>query len=435
MHDLYRKYLSEYIEEADKEKQSYLKLENTVITEKSNKDNVYKRNFYLKENLQDKYIAKPLSDIKNREKIIEFVSNFLDEHQDQLNTSGPVYTFTFSKKETSVLYEIFNLSDEILLQLWENLIKETYYGTISAFFNGWVKNAPHKLLLVGLLIESLQKNYSDVVECCEYIWGFAEYPILYAEYWRTGVKEDVMNYTIERLGNKFKIKVKNLNNLQQLLKYDAGSAIESFKERLIDGADNVYADFMQRMRNQINNTLKNISREYYRNSESNATMHQQQSEFDDGSKADQEGIGSNIHSFIDSTVEKISMGDIISPIVKVVSQASQVDKNNIINFLNMIFTNKNNKINKFVENIIISYFEKNPTATDIGGGDFVNFGLSLYKSLGISKNELYMELRNIMNYWMFDIINIRNMYQREPTIISYNRAIYNYMIFMINYYN
>jgi hypothetical protein len=39
-----------------------------------------------------------------------------------------------------------------------------------------------------------------------------------------------------------------------------------------------------------------------------------------------------------------------------------------------------------------------------------------------------------MNYWMNDIINIKEFYNRPATIISYTRAIFNYMVMMINFF-
>ena len=79
--------------------------------------------------------------------------------------------------------------------------------------------------------------------------------------------------------------------------------------------------------------------------------------------------------------------------------------------------------------IITIYFTKNPTDISLGGVEFVNFGLTLYRSIGTSKDEMYQDIKSILNYWMNNIINIRQTYNREATIISYTRAIFNYIAF------
>lgn len=445
MNELYRMFMQEYIEDAHYEMNKYLGKEDYSEwylfdedgedQEGNDKKEVYKINYFLREHLQTPYVSPVMAKKVNQDKLIEFTGKFMDDHSNQLSTSGPVYTFTFGEKETTFLYELFGVNAEMLLDLWKQTIDETYYGTISAFMNGWIQNAPHKLLMASMLIEAVQKGYEDMVTCCEYLWAFAEYPIIYREYWSTGVKEDVMNYTIEHLGNKFKIKVKKLNNLQALLKYDATSAVLSFNERLKDGADNVYADFMQRMRNQLKNTIKNIARAYYKNSDENATQHNKQSEFDDGTLTDQEGITTNTAQIVENTVNKFASGDINNSIVRVAADGSQVDKNNLAGYISQIKSTKNNKVSKFVEDVITAYFDKNPTETSIEAGSFVTWGFTLYRSIGTSKNPLYAEIRSILDYWMFHIIDIRSVYSREPTVINYTRAIFNYMILMINYYN
>lgn len=401
-----------------------------------NKEDVYKENYYLRDNLQIPYVSKELAKPKVRDEIIEFVGRFLDEHSYQLSTSGPVHTFTFSDKEVSVLYKLFNVNGEMLYSLYENMIEETYYGKISKFITGWVKHAPHKILLMAILTEAAQKGYDDIIECCEYMWIFTEYPIIYREYWKTGVKEEVMNYTIEHLGSKFKIIVHGLKNLQQLLKYDAHSAVSSFIEKIkSNGSDNLYIDLMYRMRNQINSTFRNLAREYYNNDENNSSQHNKDSKFDDGSLADQEGHTTNISQTVENTVSKFMINGINNAMAKITADRYQVDKNNLITFINQIWSSKNNKMNKLIEDIITSYFNKNPTNTSVGSSDFVNFGLLLYRSIGTSKDPIYQEIKSIMSYWMFDIIDIKQFYQREGTHIAYTRAIFDYVILMINYYN
>ena len=271
------------------------------------------------------------------------------------------------------------------------------------------------------------------MECCEYLWAFSEYPILYRDFWPTGVKEDVMDYTIEHLGTKFTIK--KVPNLQALLKYDAHASVANKYELLKSGVDNAYTDFMYRIRNQFNNRYKNISREYYANNEENASQHIKDSQFDDGKLVDQEGHTTNIAHVVDKTVSHFTTGDINKAMARVAADGSKVDKDNLIGYLNQIFSSKNNKLDKIVENIITIFFTKNPSETTVGTVSFMNFGLSLYRSIGTSKDPLYQEIKNILAYWIYDIINIKQSYSREGTWIAYTRAVFNYIVLMIHEYN
>lgn len=403
------------------------------ITEAGGKEGVYKENYFLKNNLQIPFVSNILDKPRIRESLFEFTGGFINDHEEQLSTAGPVKMFTFADKETSVLYDMFNINAEQLMNLYNKMVDETFYGNISAFLTGMVKNAPHKLLLVAVLIESLQKNYEETVECCEYLFAFSEYPLVFRKFWPYGVKEDLMAYTIEHLGSKYK--AKKMNNLLALLKYDSHSAVSHFTPALMKGVDNVYTDFIYRIRTQMKATFKNINREYKKNLENNATQHTNVSVFDDGSLADQEGHTTLIAQITDNTVNKFATGGINRSLANIAAENAQVDKDNLIGFIGQIMAIKSNKLNKFVENVVTAYLNKNPTDTSVGSSSFLTFGLALYRSIGTSKDPLYQELRIILNLWMFDIINIRQSYQREATVIAYTRAIFNYYIMMIMHYN
>lgn len=438
---IYDENIEEYYIEAVKEMEKVMNEKNdigdigyNIYTEaEETKQSPYKINYYLQNNLQIPYITSTLAKKRVQDAIIEFTGSFMDVHSKELSTSGPVYMIQFGDKEVQPIYDLFDITSDKCVELFDKMVEETYYGKITKFMSGWVYNAPHKLLLTAILIEALQKNYEDIVTCCEYLWAFSEYPIMYREFWKIGVKEDVMNYTIEHLSLKYKIT--KFNSIQELLKYDAHSAVANKSDLLKSGVDNAYMDFMYRMRNQIKNKFKNIANAYFDNIEKNASQHNKDSEFEDGSKVEQEGHATNISASVENTINKYNINGINNALLKIAADGSKVDKSTLESFMNQINNRKGNKMNKFIENIITIYFNKNPNATNIGSGQFLNFGLALYKSISTSKDPMYQEIRQILNLWLYDIINITESYQNKSTIISYTRAIFNYIILMIHYYN
>lgn len=434
---MYRDFMMDYMKEFRKDEYSLMNIEEEEETvelfNEEGKDPVFKENYYLKEHLQTPLITPVLKSQKSRDEIIDFTGRFIDKHAQQLSTSGPVYIFTFGEKEVKPLYELFNVDGDMLLKLYREMTNETYFGKISKVYDGFFEKAPHKLLLCAILIDAIQNGYDDIRTCDEYLWAFTEYPILYRKSWSTGVKEDVMNYTIEHLGNKFK--VKKMKNLQELLKYDANKSVENKLDQLRIGTDNVYCDITYRMRNQFKNTLQNIADAYYKNSKDNATQHNNTTVFDDGELADQEGHTSQVAQIIDRICEKFATKEINSAMLKIAADGTKVDKGNLNGFIVSIYADKNNQLNKFIENIVGAYFLKYPGNSEIIAGEFLSFGLALYRSIGTSKDPVLQETKKIINYWMDDVINIHEYYNREATCISYTRGIFNYFILMINYFS
>ena len=389
-----------------------------------------KDTYHFRDNIQIPCISQKLADKNTQEKIVYFTGNFIDSHSTQLYTSGPVHMFVFAEKETEFFYDLFSINAKQLLEISNNMFKDAYNGT--ALFH-IVREAPHKILIIAILVEAIQKNYEDVITCCKYLMAFADYPIMFKNFWKLGVQEDIMNYTIEHLPNKYK--VTKMNNLLELLNYDMNKVYNLCKMRLDTGVDYQYIDYIYRCRNQIKATFKKIASMYYKNHENNASQHTKSGHLDDGSLSDQEGHTSNMAASVENTFSKFLSTGVDARIVRIAAEGNQVDKDNLAGYINQIYSSKENRLYKFIENVITAYLSRNPTNTSLGSGEFLNFGLKLYKSIGTSKDSTYQEIRAILDLWMFNIINIKSYYQNQGTIINYTRAVFNYMIMMINHHN
>jgi hypothetical protein len=412
-------------------------MENAI--EENNSSNVFlealvkNKSYYLKENLIDKKIAPTLAVASNRDKIIDFIGKFIDDNSSKLLTSGPVYIFSFNEKETAFLYDLFGVTHKELIEMFDEMIKVAYQGE-SKFQT--LRSAIHKLFIAAMISESLNKNYTDIIECCEYLSVFAEYPLVFRKYWKIGaeVKADVMEYTIEHLPNRFSIKKQK--NLLGLLKYIAHSALDFHTEKLKTGVDHELIDFTVRIRNQLNSAFKNIANKYYDNYKKDATMHSQVDQMDDGKFVDNEGTMTDIAATSENLYNKFLINSVNLSIAGAVADAVNINKDNLVGYLNKIYANKKNKLNIFIENVVYLFkSDEKFSSNDVDSAEFINFGLALYRSLGTSKIEQHKLIKETLDYWMDDIIDIRQDYNREATIIYYRRGIFNYFIFMMKYYN
>lgn len=391
--------------------------------------------YYLRDHVQIPIVREKLKQQSVKNQIISWVGKFLDENATKLATTGPVYIIPFLDDKANFFYILFDTTrDEITTHM--NAMKGVAFTDPikdkDALIN--VKNSPHKILFTAILIEALQNNYEDIIECCRFLFAFTDYAIIYRSYWRFGVKEEVMNYTIENLpSNKFL--AKKLNNILELLKYQSNKALECYTKRLMTGADRYYIDFTGGVRTRINNTFRNIAHFYYDNNDNNLAQIVQKTHYDDGKLVEMEGQ----HQIISAAVEKSLNGfmtkEVEQKIVRVISQGGELDPGTLTTFLNQIINDKRNKLERFVESLITAFFQAKPIATTVNSAEFVNFGIGLYRSISTSKKELYMDLKNILNFWINDIIDIKKYFKGSTTISNYSRGIFNYIVLMINHYN
>ena len=112
-------YIEDYMREA------LMEMDKFFQEEGNDKEGVYKENYYIRDHLQTPYLSKPLKTPKVQQSIIEFTGKFMDDHSFQLSTSGPIHSFTFGSKEMAFFYDLFQVNEEILLNVWREMINET----------------------------------------------------------------------------------------------------------------------------------------------------------------------------------------------------------------------------------------------------------------------------------------------------------------------
>lgn len=406
---------------------------NRAFFEARDKAGVYKENFYLRDHLQLPIVAPKLKSKAVRDQIIAYTGQMLDERSSVLADPAPMKKFHYGEKDIEPLMKLFGVTKEQLWAMFQEVNKEAYYGRIPLDYVGWVKNAPWKLLFIAILIDALQNGYKEIVECIEWLYALNEYPIIFSNSWKTGVNPELMKYTIEHMSNQNTIK--KVGNVKNLLKYDMDVSLEAHKDRLILGADHDYMDAIARFRNQIKNKFVIIARAYYKNHGDDLTMHQQDSMFDDGNINPLEGLAATMTHYIDKAMRGFAPKNINVGIARGLAQSAHVDAGKLEEFLRIILDAEDNQLREFIECVITAYFSNNQSDTKLGGKKFITFGLTMYRSMGTSKQPLFLKLRQILDLWMFDILKIQDIFKtRKATIIGYTRAIFNYMIFMINSY-
>jgi hypothetical protein len=220
------------------------------------------------------------------------------------------------------------------------------------------------------------------------------------------------------------------------MRYDAKKAMTLWQKRLIENdEDKIYIGTVYRLHDSLRYTFRGILTAYNKNIAKNATQQSTGDIGDEGQLADQEGNVSIQSAIVDRTYDKFKLNPLYSHFVKTVSEANKVDKDNLTKYLNLIFTNKKPRLYEMINTIIMCYFMKYPSTNKIQEATFLSFGLSLYKLIASSKKPLYERIASILNYWIHDVIEIREYTTNEGTISNYRKAIYNYIIDMIIYYN
>ena len=388
-----------------------------------------KENYYFKENLIPLVLKAMTPD--NVNKVIEFTGDFINSHADQLFDAGPIKTFTFGDKETSFLYNMIDISKDQLLEMFNEMKKQVYDYDLNTEV---ITSAPHKILITAMLVWAIQNNNEDIVECCKLLIVLAEYPMIYRKYWPFGVREDIMNYTVEHLSSKNIIKKKN--NLLNYLQHHGEVPTKNHRDRLKTGMDHSYVDYINAIRSQMNAAFNKIKDAYTKNHEANATEKATKSKTEEGDLAEQNSLSSSIGNLAENTCNKIRTAGTNERIAKAIAENVDISKEKLVAYLNRIFSTKNNNLYGMVESIISLFLHSNPVDDKLGSGVFLTFGLALYRSIGTSKDPMKQKISKILVSWVDDILELRKEYpNRDATVIGYRSAIFKYIVFAIQHHN
>jgi len=393
-----------------------------------------KANYYFQENLMP-LIESALTP-KGVDSLIDFVSRFLDDHFDQLNTAGPVYNITFTDKDSAFFYQMIGKSKDEILEMFDEMVAQTYSGeNVNKVFRIYTTRViPHILIFIAMLIWGINHQDNDVVECCQYLVVFSIYPILFRRYWKYRVRPDLMDYTIERLSNKNIIK--KGDTVQDWLRHHGQTSVNNFRTRLVNPVpDGIYLDFALRVRSQINSALQVLSNAYYSNYAKDASQHITDSRYDDGNLVEQENQNAKAAYLAENIAIKMRSNQANQQFSNLVADAAKVSVDKMVNHINTILLHEESRLVKLIENILILFYKSKPLDDNLGSDVFLEFGLGLYKSISSSKDPLRKEITAIMDYWVHTILNLQQEYSTRPASVkAYRRALYNYMIYMIRYY-
>lgn len=423
--------MDRYLEYTSDLYQIYFEEDNNDIDDKGVNRNseIFKKELYP-------IIEDKMNDKETINKLSKFTNDFISKNIERLSATGPIGQITFSGNTISHLYQIFDITDQYVDEINSKVLANVYPNKRPD--QVMVNAGPLvKIFLISILIYGLKHKNQTIVSLITLLLSFAQYPITFNQFWKIGVKEDVMEYTIEHLSNQFAIR--KHGNVMAFIVSMTESSINTHKDRIITDKDYTYYDLAIRIKNSFYSAFVNIANAYYDNFENNKTSHSQADDFEDGSLADVEGDTNKINELTSDIFNKFSSNNIEDFLVSIAAKGNgpnmTVDKEKLKSFLITIKAYKQNRAKPFFESILYLYFNDSKLGQyGLHSEQFLHFGINLYKSISLSKDEHSKNIKSILDLWQ-NISGLNDYTNRPATIISYRRAIFMYFILCIQQYN
>lgn len=252
------------------------------------------------------------------------------------------------------------------------------------------------------------------------------YTLLYHKYLPYGAQENIMEYTINNLSNKFLIK--QTGSLLLTIQHTAMISHECHVKSIKEGTDKGLADYISSLMSRLNNFVKNIKNEYTINHQNKNYMNYDSDSYDEDNFHLADNSSYDIQNCADSAISKLTTYGADMKLVKLAANMNTVSENEIRNVINAISDHNIDEARRLFSLILQLYlFKDGNRVQDIHSKKFLYECIEIYKKSN-TNDKVILEIKDILDKWLKTYSLRYNKTNREATLSSFRRAIYMYFV-------
>ena len=370
-------------------------------------------------------VEKALDKKENTIMLKNAVSDYLDRNNEKLTTIGPVYQTVFSDMDKEKLYNAIELRPEKILEV----LRKSPYVKADKYI---LKNPFNTGIALAIRYYTM-KNNEEMVNACLIYMALAFYPSIFHKFFQFEPNEQIMNYTINNLSNKFK--VKQLGTIYAALIDTAQGAYKLHKPRLVKGTDKDIVGFILDVKTRLNSLMRKISVEFYKVHEKNLYLNTDYDSYEEDNYHESDSNSYAVERLTNAVVLKLVVDGPNMKIVNTAAKICQVSVSELRNYVNSIVINDNReKIKQIVESILFLYlFDSQNTVNDIRNNNkFLLYCLEMYKKSNTTDKNI-IKIKSILDEWLEDLGTYKKT-QRLATINNFRRALFLFFVITIQTY-
>ena len=361
---------------------------------------------------------------ENKKAFKDNIDKYLAYNADKYFTLGPGERPIFYTSDKEKFYEVVGLSaDEIT-----KVIKDSK----SIGSNWYIMNEPFNSANVLATRYFLLKKDKEYVDYAMWYLVVSMYPMIHHKYWKYGVNEACMNYTINNLSEKFKIK--QYGNLWNTFVGMLNPVYDFYKDKLPEGSDAIYIKYIQDVHTRINSLLKNISVEYYDNWENQRYLKLEKESYDEDNYYEADSNSQAIERITNKVVTHLVVNGPDMKLVELAAKTNQVSINEMRNYTqSMINEKQRDDIRDIVEAILFLYLFNDDgelhSVESINTNNFMIYCLQIYKRSNTSDKNI-IKIKSILDRWLKEL-GLMDKTSRVATVKNFRKALYTFFVMSI----
>lgn len=368
-------------------------------------------------------IEKELQKKENQIKFQNLVSQYLDRNIEKLSTTGPVYRILFTDYNKNEVYELLKIDPNDI----KAILKKSSY-----IKGSWANMANPFNTVMAMIIRYAKKTHNTqlMVSGIMYL-TLSMYPSLHAKYFKFEPNPEIMQYTINNLSNKYKIKT--AGTIWKALLETTTLSDKTYSSNIIRCTDKDITDYIQAFKTRLNSMLKKIAGEFLKNHKEQNYLNTDMENDDPDNFRTVDNNSFIIDRLTNAISLKLSVNGPDNKIVTLAAKLSVISVNDLRTTVNGIVSNKSNSndIKKVISSILYLFlYESQRGQNEIRSNNFLIFSLSVYKRTNVS-NENIMELKNTLDRWLNTYSETYRKTNRIATLSNFKKALFLFFVLTI----
>ncbi len=366
-------------------------------------------------------VEKGLSKKENVTKLKKAITDYFDRNTDKLSTAGPSQRTIFSERDMEKLYEAIEVTPAEIKAI---VAKSPQIKSQWKIMN----NAFNPAIAMAIRYFTITNNKEMVTMLLIYL-TLSMYPSLHYKYFQFEPNEQIMNYTINNLSNKFK--VKQTGTIYNAMLETTQVCYNTNTTKITRGKDKDLVDFIMDEKTRLNSLLKKIANEFYENNEKGHYLNLDEDVINDEVYHEADSNTFAVSRTTDKVVLKLITQGPDMRLIKTSAQICKVSSSELRNYVNTMVIGKNREdIRSIVESILFLYiFDAQNTIQEINSNKFLIYCLETYKKSNTTDPNI-INIKKILDSWLEDLGTYKKT-QRFATINSFRRALFLFFVLSI----
>ncbi len=376
--------------------------------------------------LYDTIIPSIANNIKSKElEITKYILAYINKNSNSLQVNGPIRKLIFHDNDKEYLFKTLNIEPSIV----KSAIKQC-----SLIQPSWqILNNPFNTLTATIIAELVVKKNDKYAKIILTFLMLKFYSSIQSHFAKYGLNPNIMDYAINNMSNKFKIK--KFGTIFDTLLDSCYNCHETFKPRMMTCSDEAIKNYIMAINTRIRSLIKKMINEYEICRKSGAYMNTEQDSNDEDNYKEVTNNSMVIEKMVNSVILSILGRPINDKIVKMCARDCDVSYSAIKTALITLINKKNDNI-KIVLSMILQLFlnDVKNKPSEVNSKKFIALAMSYYKKSN-TKDEAVIKIKEILDEWLTETSVTYVKTNREATKINFRKAVYMYFVLYLYQFN